>query len=114
MTTTFTSWDCLGLTVTMRQRLKKPYQREKYNFGDNPKSKFYIFDIQVCRTTFCFLHGINHKRLESIRKNMVENGLEGRTHKLKRMPSNNAKPVESLKNVVKFIENFEIAALIAT
>ena len=56
---------------------------------------------RVCQKTFCFLHTMSHKRLESIKASWMENGLCPRVRATV-VPHNTTK-LSDVKNVVRFI-----------
>ena len=85
---------CHSDPVTQKTKAKNTERRRSttlYRFGGH----------RVCQKTFCFLHTMSHKRLESIKASWLENGLCPRV-RVSVVPHNTTK-LSDIKNVVRFI-----------
>ena len=55
-------------------------KKHKIKERERPYQEFYFKGKRVCRQTFCYIHGIEKKKLLSIAKSLDTDGLSPRTH----------------------------------
>ncbi|CAC5424720.1 unnamed protein product [Mytilus coruscus] len=55
-------------------------KKHKIKERERPYQEFYFKGKRVCRQTFCFIHGVEKKKLLSIAKSLDVDGLSPRTH----------------------------------
>lgn len=85
----------------VRDGRHKPVKRRKLT------TMMYMHEAhEICKKTFCFLYGIGKDRLQKVKENYLANGLETRLHgNRKRLPHNYAS-IETINDVVKFVQNY--------
>jgi len=85
--------DCLELSkdeldlVVMSQLMAhrcsgEKTKKDKTKDRQRSSQKYFFRGQRVCRQTFCFIHGIERKKLQAIGQSLNENGIKPRVHGL--------------------------------
>ena len=70
------------------------------------RMSYYHQGIQICRTTFLFLHGIGKRRLDNVRVSYENDGLISRTHGNCNRRPHNGFTTHELIHCVTYIKNY--------
>ncbi|XP_069108896.1 LOW QUALITY PROTEIN: uncharacterized protein [Argopecten irradians] len=81
-------------------------KKHKIKERERPYQEFYFNGIRVCRTTFCFIHGISKNKLQAISKSLDTVGLMPRKHGNSGKAPHNALSVQDRQNIKTFLSKF--------
>ena len=94
-------------TNSQSSLIQRSYQKSAIQ--KKTRMSYYHQGIQICWTTFLFLHGIGKRRLDNVQISHENNGLILRTHGNSNCKQYNGFTTHELIHTVTYIKNYEEA-----
>lgn len=81
-------------------------KKHKAKIRERPSQSFQFGSIQICRTTFCFLHNICRNTLTRIAKSLDDDGFKPRVHGNKGNPNKHSMSMTDTERIKQFIVQY--------